>query len=168
MVARRRTSTDTHAPATRSASSDSSTGSESSAGSGIRSTGAPFTAEEMKQKYLSRAPASSAASTVSSPHSGTPPTPKDTASPTSRSFQSRFLATGEESFLLISRKLLRFSNSFSIRERLPFFLNDVSLQFSPSNFEGRSIDIYCCPPLQVIVQRPHHLPNPLRYERRAA
>ncbi|XP_061939673.1 mucin-22 isoform X1 [Apis cerana] len=90
----RRTSTDTHAPATRSASSDSSTGSESSAGSGIRSTGAPFTAEEMKQKYLSRAPASSATSTVSSPHSGTPPTPKDTASPTSRSFQSRFLATG--------------------------------------------------------------------------
>ncbi|XP_043529468.1 serine/arginine repetitive matrix protein 2 isoform X4 [Frieseomelitta varia] len=101
----RRTSTDTHTPATRSASSDSSTGSESSGGSGIRSTGAPFTAEEMKQKYLSRAPASNATSTVSSPHSGTPPTPKDTnanananananTAPSSRSFQSRFLGTG--------------------------------------------------------------------------
>ncbi|XP_043597282.1 serine-rich adhesin for platelets isoform X1 [Bombus pyrosoma] len=92
----RRTSTDTHTPATRSASSDSSTGSESSGGSGIRSTGAPFTAEEMKQKYLSRAPTSNATSTISSPHSGTPPTAKDTAnaSPTSRSFQSRFLGTG--------------------------------------------------------------------------
>lgn len=100
IVARRRTSTDTHTPATRSASSDSSTGSESSGGSGIRSTGAPFTAEEMKQKYLSRAPTSNATSTISSPHSGTPPTAKDTAnaSPTSRSFQSRFLGAGK--FLL--------------------------------------------------------------------
>ncbi|XP_076759971.1 tripartite motif containing protein thin isoform X3 [Xylocopa sonorina] len=91
----RRTSTDIHAPATRSASSDSSTGSESSGGSGIRSTGAPFTAEEMKQKYLSRAPASNTTSTVSSPP-GTPPSAKDTpnASPSTRSFQSRFLGAG--------------------------------------------------------------------------
>ncbi|XP_026668078.1 mucin-22 isoform X3 [Ceratina calcarata] len=91
----RRTSTDTHAPATRSASSDSSTGSESSTGSGIRSTGAPFTTEEMKQKYLSRAPASNAASAVSSPPASTPPaSAKDNASPASKPFQSRFLGAG--------------------------------------------------------------------------
>ncbi|XP_053998843.1 uncharacterized protein LOC128887216 isoform X1 [Hylaeus anthracinus] len=92
----RRTSTDTHAPATRSASSDSSTGSESSGGSGIRSTGAPFTAEEMKQKYLSRAPASNSSSTVSTtPANATTPA-KDSANatPATRSFQSRFLGTG--------------------------------------------------------------------------
>ncbi|XP_076389245.1 tripartite motif containing protein thin isoform X5 [Megachile rotundata] len=92
----RRTSTDTHAPATRSASSDSSTGSESSGGSGIRSTGAPFTAEEMKQKYLSRAPSTNATSTVSSPPANAPAAAKDSgnASPASRAFQSRFLGTG--------------------------------------------------------------------------
>nr|XP_034178062.1 hyphally regulated cell wall protein 3 isoform X4 [Osmia lignaria] len=92
----RRTSTDTHAPATRSASSDSSTGSESSAGSGIRSTGASFTAEEMKQKYLSRAPSSNSTSAASTPPAAAPATTKDSgnASPATRAFQSRFLGTG--------------------------------------------------------------------------
>nr|XP_033332212.1 RING finger protein nhl-1 isoform X1 [Megalopta genalis]XP_033332213.1 RING finger protein nhl-1 isoform X2 [Megalopta genalis]XP_033332214.1 RING finger protein nhl-1 isoform X2 [Megalopta genalis]XP_033332215.1 RING finger protein nhl-1 isoform X2 [Megalopta genalis]XP_033332216.1 RING finger protein nhl-1 isoform X3 [Megalopta genalis] len=91
----RRTSTDTHTPAARSASSDSSTGSESSGGSGIRSTGAPFTAEEMKQKYLSRAPASNTTTAAPQGQVGSTPS-KDpgTASPASRSFQSRFLGTG--------------------------------------------------------------------------
>ncbi|KZC10427.1 RING finger protein nhl-1 [Dufourea novaeangliae] len=91
----RRTSTDTHTPATRSASSDSSTGSESSGGSGIRNTGAPFTAEEMKQKYLSRAPTSNTTTAVPSGQGAQTPT-KDsgTASPATRSFQSRFLGTG--------------------------------------------------------------------------
>ncbi|XP_043264358.1 serine-rich adhesin for platelets isoform X1 [Colletes gigas] len=93
----RRTSTDTHAPATRGASSDSSTGSESSGGSGIRSTGAPFTAEEMKQKYLARAPTSNSASTVSTPTTGTTTPAKDSTNattPATRTFQSRFLGTG--------------------------------------------------------------------------
>ncbi|XP_076660153.1 tripartite motif containing protein thin isoform X2 [Halictus rubicundus] len=91
----RRTSTDTHTPATRSASSDSSTGSESSGGSGIRSTGAPFTAEEMKQKYLSRAPTSNT-TTAAQPGqvASTPAKDSGSASPASRSFQSRFLGTG--------------------------------------------------------------------------
>ncbi|XP_076223315.1 tripartite motif containing protein thin isoform X2 [Nomia melanderi] len=94
-ITSRRTSTDTHTPATRSASSDSSTGSESSGGSGIRSTGAPFTAEEMKQKYLSRAPASNTTTSASQGQVGPMPG-KDSGSalPASRSFQSRFLGTG--------------------------------------------------------------------------
>ncbi|KAL0100870.1 hypothetical protein PUN28_019330 [Cardiocondyla obscurior] len=89
----RRTSAETHAPpAARSASSDSSTGSESSAGSGIRSTGAPFTAEEMKQKYLSRAPPTSTTTTVST---ATGRESSNTAPPTPRApFQSRFLGAG--------------------------------------------------------------------------
>ncbi|XP_035719482.1 RING finger protein nhl-1-like isoform X3 [Vespa mandarinia] len=88
----RRTSTDTHAPATRSASSDSSTGSESSTGSGIRSTGAPFTAEEMKQKYLSRAPPTNTTTSTVTASSGRDSTASSV--PASRPFQSRFLGTG--------------------------------------------------------------------------
>ncbi|XP_043270624.1 RING finger protein nhl-1 isoform X3 [Venturia canescens] len=92
----RRTS-EVHNPAARSASSDSSTGSESSTGSGIRSTGAPFTAEEMKQKYLSRAPPTTTTNTVSSGPGITTPTSRDSVTtPTSspRPFQSRFLGGG--------------------------------------------------------------------------
>ncbi|KAK2582991.1 hypothetical protein KPH14_009037 [Odynerus spinipes] len=88
----RRTSGDTHAPATRSASSDSSTGSESSTGSGIRSTGAPFTAEEMKQKYLSRAPATNTTTSTVTASSGRDSTASSV--PASRPFQSRFLGAG--------------------------------------------------------------------------
>ncbi|KAF7396540.1 hypothetical protein HZH66_007402 [Vespula vulgaris] len=88
----RRTSSDTHAPATRSASTDSSTGSESSTGSGIRSTGAPFTAEEMKQKYLSRAPPTNTTTSTVTASSGRDSTASSV--PASRPFQSRFLGTG--------------------------------------------------------------------------
>ncbi|XP_015523719.1 RING finger protein nhl-1 isoform X2 [Neodiprion lecontei] len=103
-AARRTSAQDAHPPATRSASSDSSTGSESSTGSGIRSTGAPFTAEEMKQRYLSRAPATGTTTTVSA--SPNPPAniPREAAAPTTttttttttpqRPFQSRFLGGG--------------------------------------------------------------------------
>ncbi|KAI4475851.1 hypothetical protein M0802_015001, partial [Mischocyttarus mexicanus] len=87
-----RTSSDTHAPATRSASSDSSTGSESSTGSGIRSTGAPFTAEEMKQKYLSRAPPTNTTTSTVTASSGRDTTASSV--PATRPFQSRFLGTG--------------------------------------------------------------------------
>ncbi|XP_066588026.1 RING finger protein nhl-1 isoform X3 [Prorops nasuta] len=90
----RRTSADTHPPTTRSASSDSSTGSESSTGSGIRSTGAPFTAEEMKQKYLSRAPAATPTTTVTSSPAGGTANRETTTTPANRPFQSRFLGAG--------------------------------------------------------------------------
>ncbi|XP_051163660.1 RING finger protein nhl-1 isoform X3 [Leptopilina boulardi] len=94
----RRTSTDTHAQGTRSASSDSSTGSESSSGSGIRNTGAPFTAEEMKQKYLSRAPPTNTTTTVSSGpgslSSSSHRDPPTTTTSSTRPFQSRFLGAG--------------------------------------------------------------------------
>ncbi|XP_033220495.1 RING finger protein nhl-1 isoform X2 [Belonocnema kinseyi] len=95
----RRTSTEAHTHGARSTSSDSSTGSESSSGSGIRNTGAPFTAEEMKQKYLTRAPptntttstVSSGVGVLSSSANRDPPT-TTTSSP--RPFQSRFLGGG--------------------------------------------------------------------------
>ncbi|KAL6423638.1 hypothetical protein ACFW04_010273 [Cataglyphis niger] len=95
----RRTSAETHVPpAARSASSDSSTGSESSTGSGIRNTGAPFTTEEMKQKYLSRAPPTNTSTTVSSVPAVTSATTKESSNttvPTPRTpFQSRFLGAG--------------------------------------------------------------------------
>ncbi|XP_053597877.1 probable serine/threonine-protein kinase DDB_G0282963 isoform X2 [Microplitis demolitor] len=101
----RRTSSEAHAPGVRSASSDSSTGSESSTGSGIRSTGATFTAEEMKQKYLSRAPPSST-NTTSNVNSVANPTTNVTSvrenavttTPSPRPpFQSRFLGAGNRS-----------------------------------------------------------------------
>ena len=101
----RRTSTEGHTQGGRSASSDSSTGSESSSGSGIRSTGAPFTAEEMKQKYLSKAPATNTTtSTVSSGTVGLAST-ANRESPTTttsspRPFQSRFLGAGNFIFSL--------------------------------------------------------------------
>ncbi|XP_015114051.1 uncharacterized protein LOC107039101 isoform X2 [Diachasma alloeum] len=89
----RRTSTEPHTQSTRSASSESSTGSESS-GSGIRNTGAPFTTEEMKQKYLARTPpvttSPSNVNTQTAASRETPTTP--TSSP--RPFQSRFLGAG--------------------------------------------------------------------------
>ena len=52
----RRPSDAGHIKSTRSASSDSNTSTETSTGSSnaVRSTGAPFTTEEVKQKYLSR------------------------------------------------------------------------------------------------------------------
>ncbi|XP_014477978.1 PREDICTED: serine-rich adhesin for platelets isoform X2 [Dinoponera quadriceps] len=93
----RRTSAETHAPpAARSASSDSSTGSESSTGSGIRNTGAPFTAEEMKQKYLSRAPPTNTTTTLSTGPSVTSTTGRESniSAATTRPFQSRFLGAG--------------------------------------------------------------------------
>ncbi|XP_023290109.1 uncharacterized protein DDB_G0290685 isoform X2 [Orussus abietinus] len=93
----RRTSTEGHAPGARSASSDSSTGSESSTGSGIRNTGASFTAEEMKQKYLSRAPTNVSTTTTVTSAPGVTSTPsRDSTGPATspRPFQSRFLGAG--------------------------------------------------------------------------
>ncbi|XP_057336422.1 RING finger protein nhl-1 isoform X1 [Microplitis mediator] len=104
-IVSRRTSSEAHTPGVRSASSDSSTGSESSTGSGIRSTGATFTAEEMKQKYLSRAPPSST-NTTSNVNSVANPTTNVTSAresavtttPSPRPpFQSRFLGAGNRS-----------------------------------------------------------------------
>lgn len=90
----RRTSTEAHTQSTRSASSESSTGSESS-GSGIRNTGASFTTEEVKQKYLARAPppvtTSPSTANTQTASRETPTTP--TSSP--RPFQSRFLGAGK-------------------------------------------------------------------------
>ncbi|EFN60779.1 RING finger protein nhl-1 [Camponotus floridanus] len=92
----RRTSAETHAPpAARSASSDSSTGSESSTGSGIRNTGAPFSTEEMKQKYLSRTPPTNTPTAVSSVPAVTTPRESSNIAPAPRTpFQSRFLGAG--------------------------------------------------------------------------
>lgn len=99
VLSSRRTSAETHAPpAARSASSDSSTGSESSTGSGIRNTGAPFTTEEMKQKYLSRTPPTNTSTAVPSVPAVTSTTTREssnTAAPVPRTpFQSRFLGAG--------------------------------------------------------------------------
>ncbi|KAJ8675930.1 hypothetical protein QAD02_011716 [Eretmocerus hayati] len=79
----------------------SSTGSESSAGSGIRNTGASFTTEEMKQKYLSRAPQSNGSSAngnstttgtlASAVSQGSISSSRDSPVTTPRPFQSRFL-----------------------------------------------------------------------------
>ncbi|KAL1491911.1 hypothetical protein ABEB36_012432 [Hypothenemus hampei] len=69
-TATRRPSDGAHKKAARSASSDSSSSAESSSSSAVRSTGAPFTTEEVKQKYLSRSEAPGAQT---------------------KSFQSRFL-----------------------------------------------------------------------------
>lgn len=95
----RRTSVDYnsgHKKSTRSTSSESSSSTEASTGSSnaVRNTGAPFTTEEVKQKYLSRG---------SIDHTADPPTPatrtrvpstgsnsgKETPAP--KPFQSRFL-----------------------------------------------------------------------------
>ncbi|XP_074113806.1 tripartite motif containing protein thin isoform X3 [Cotesia typhae] len=87
----RRISSEPHTPGVRSASSDSSTGSESSAGSGIRSTGATFTTEEMKQKYLSRAPPQTTNTNSVSSTNPARESASATTAPSSRPFQSRFL-----------------------------------------------------------------------------
>ncbi|CAD6208110.1 GSCOCG00010373001-RA-CDS [Cotesia congregata] len=87
----RRTSSEPHTPGVRSASSDSSTGSESSAGSGIRSTGATFTTEEMKQKYLSRAPPQTTNTNSVSSTNPVRESASATTAPSPRPFQSRFL-----------------------------------------------------------------------------
>ncbi|XP_044592310.1 RING finger protein nhl-1 isoform X2 [Cotesia glomerata] len=86
-----RTSSEPHTPGVRSASSDSSTGSESSAGSGIRSTGATFTTEEMKQKYLSRAPPQTTNTNSLSSTNPIRESASATTAPSPRPFQSRFL-----------------------------------------------------------------------------
>lgn len=83
----RRTSVEARIPTVRSASSESSTGSESS-GSAVRSTGASFTTEEMKQKYLARTPSNpTTAVHINAQNSGN----RDTSSSSTRPFQSRFL-----------------------------------------------------------------------------
>lgn len=85
----RRPSDASHKKTTRSASSESSTSTESSAGSSsaVRSTGAAYTTEEVKQKYLSRG------SIDGTPDTGRSRIPsigaKDT--PAQKPFQSRFL-----------------------------------------------------------------------------
>ncbi|KAJ8937025.1 hypothetical protein NQ314_012107 [Rhamnusium bicolor] len=88
-AATRRASDAGHKKSTRSTSSDSSTSSESSAASStaIRSTGAPFTTEEVKQKILSRTDNTPA--TRGRAGSGSIISPKDTA--VQKPFQSRFL-----------------------------------------------------------------------------
>lgn len=85
----RRPSDAAHKKTTRSASSESTTSTESSAGSssGPRTTGAAYTTEEVKQKYLSRG---SIDSTPDTPRSRIPSTGAKDATPT-KPFQSRFL-----------------------------------------------------------------------------
>ncbi|KAH1003050.1 hypothetical protein HUJ05_010998 [Dendroctonus ponderosae] len=73
-TAPRRPSDGGHKKTARSASSDSSSSAESSSSSAVRSTGAPFTTEEVKRKFLARSEA--------------PPAPE--APP--KQFQSRFLS----------------------------------------------------------------------------
>ncbi|XP_022918024.2 RING finger protein nhl-1 [Onthophagus taurus] len=70
----RRPSEVQHKKASRSTSSESSSTESSTSSSAIRTTGAPFTTEEVKQKYLSKAPT-------------TPPS----NTPTKQPFTSRFL-----------------------------------------------------------------------------
>ncbi|KAJ8971386.1 hypothetical protein NQ317_006954 [Molorchus minor] len=86
-AATRRASDAGHKKSTRSASSDSTTSTESSTASSnaIRTTGAPFTTEEVKQKILSRTDNTSGVRTRSGSGS-----PKE--SPIQKPFQSRFLS----------------------------------------------------------------------------
>lgn len=81
----RRPSDAGHKKSARSASSDSSSSAESSSSSAVRSTGAPFTTKEVKQKYLARSdvPAETRTRTAST---GTKETPQ------AKPFQSRFLS----------------------------------------------------------------------------
>lgn len=85
----RRSSDASHKKTTRSASSESTTSTESSAGSSsaIRSTGAAYTTEEVKQKYLARGSIDGTPDTARSriPSTGA----KD--APAQKPFQSRFL-----------------------------------------------------------------------------
>lgn len=87
--ATRRASDAGHKKAARSASSDSSASTESSVGSSaaVRSTGAPFTTEEVKQKYLARG------SIDNTPDVRTRKTSTSSSkeTPAQKPFQSRFL-----------------------------------------------------------------------------
>ncbi|KAF7273917.1 hypothetical protein GWI33_013397 [Rhynchophorus ferrugineus] len=84
--ATRRPSSDAgHKKSTRSASSDSSSSAESTSSGAVRTTGAPFTTEEVKQKYLSRSEAPTETRGRTASTGAKDQQPKST-------FQSRFLS----------------------------------------------------------------------------
>ncbi|CAG9760458.1 unnamed protein product [Ceutorhynchus assimilis] len=83
----RRSSESAHKKSARSASSDSSSSAESSSSSAVRSTGAPFTTEEVKQKYLSR----SEAPTETRSRTASTGANKEPVAQLTKPFQSRFL-----------------------------------------------------------------------------
>ncbi|KAL7303146.1 hypothetical protein TKK_0004356 [Trichogramma kaykai] len=98
----RKTSSELHGSGTgvaggRSNSSESTGSTESAGGGGssIRSTGAPFTTEEMKQKFLARSPQNTSSSTTAGSlgsNRSSPVTSTNAATTTTpRPFQSRFL-----------------------------------------------------------------------------
>ncbi|XP_034950960.1 RING finger protein nhl-1 isoform X2 [Chelonus insularis] len=94
-IASKKSSPGTHSSGTRSASSDSSTGSESSTTTSNRNTGAPFTTEQIKQKYLARTSQLNTPSNVLSTNTTASTNGQENSlTNTPRPFQSRFLGTG--------------------------------------------------------------------------